>query len=385
MSKVATAATAVAVMDASNVKSKVSVQNTSNNNRLLGLAAATGSSSTSSTSPSRPRPIVRWRDMEHLVAGISGGVLSTLVLHPLDLVKIRFQVNEGTGVTARPNYNSFIHAVRSIVCSQGFTGLYQGVSANCLGAGMAWGIYFFVYNYAKTQMQAGDQKVSLGASSHILAASQAGVLSLLVVNPVFVAKTRLCLQYEQTSEIHKKTYYRGLSDALVKIFKQEGFKGFYKGFIPGVFGVSHGVIQFVTYEEMKSLYNKYHERPIHYRLSSLEYITFAAISKMIAAAATYPYQVVRSRLQDQHASYVSCRDVIEKTWRHEGVYGFYKGLVPNLVRVTPACCITFLVYETMMSKFADRREQQEQLEAELEAALQLQEQNVIPPVNGKTE
>lgn len=55
-----------------------------------------------------------------------------------------------------------------------------------------------------------------------------GVLSLLVVNPVFVAKTRLCLQYEQTSDIHKKTYYRGLSDALVKIFKQEGFKGFYK-------------------------------------------------------------------------------------------------------------------------------------------------------------
>lgn len=32
---------------------------------------------------------------EHLVAGISGGVLSTLVLHPLDLLKIRFQ---GTGV-----------------------------------------------------------------------------------------------------------------------------------------------------------------------------------------------------------------------------------------------------------------------------------------------
>jgi hypothetical protein len=27
---------------------------------------------------------------EHLVAGVSGGVVSTLVLHPLDLLKIRF-------------------------------------------------------------------------------------------------------------------------------------------------------------------------------------------------------------------------------------------------------------------------------------------------------
>ena len=28
--------------------------------------------------------------MEHLMAGITGGVVSTLVLHPLDLLKIRF-------------------------------------------------------------------------------------------------------------------------------------------------------------------------------------------------------------------------------------------------------------------------------------------------------
>jgi len=31
---------------------------------------------------------IRW---QHFVAGLSGGVLSTLVVHPLDLIKIRFQ------------------------------------------------------------------------------------------------------------------------------------------------------------------------------------------------------------------------------------------------------------------------------------------------------
>ena len=30
---------------------------------------------------------------EHLIAGISGGVASTLILHPLDLIKIRFAGN----------------------------------------------------------------------------------------------------------------------------------------------------------------------------------------------------------------------------------------------------------------------------------------------------
>jgi len=31
---------------------------------------------------------IRW---QHLVAGVTGGVLSTLIVHPLDLIKIRFQ------------------------------------------------------------------------------------------------------------------------------------------------------------------------------------------------------------------------------------------------------------------------------------------------------
>jgi len=31
---------------------------------------------------------IRW---QHLVAGVTGGVMSTLIVHPLDLIKIRFQ------------------------------------------------------------------------------------------------------------------------------------------------------------------------------------------------------------------------------------------------------------------------------------------------------
>jgi solute carrier family 25 folate transporter 32 len=30
---------------------------------------------------------------EHLIAGVTGGVTSTLILHPLDLIKIRFAGN----------------------------------------------------------------------------------------------------------------------------------------------------------------------------------------------------------------------------------------------------------------------------------------------------
>lgn len=283
---------------------------------------------------------------EHLVAGISGGVLSTMVLHPLDLIKIRFQVNDGN--QARPTYNGLIHACRSIVTQRGYRGLYQGVIPNVWGAGASWGFYFFFYNAIKTYMQA-DTSTPLGAGHHMLAAAQSGVMTLLITNPIWVVKTRLCLQYDG---IDKKLdtgrsgrRYRGMLDALYKIYRYEGLRGLYKGLVPGLFGVSHGALQFMAYEELKKSYNSYMNLPSNGQLGALEYITFAALSKMFAVLTTYPYQVVRSRLQDQHAQYQGVINTIRITHRGEGWKGFYKGLMPNLLRVTPACCITFVVYE----------------------------------------
>ena len=34
-------------------------------------------------------------------------------------------------------------------------------------------------------------------------------------------------------------------------------------------------------------------------------------------------------------------------FRYEGTRGFYKGLLPSLLRVTPATAITFVVYENV--------------------------------------
>jgi len=70
--------------------------------------------------------------------------------------------------------------------------------------------------------------------------------------------------------------------------------------------------------------------------SALEYIGMAALSKLFAVATTYPYQVVRARLQDQHNKYNGVIDVIRRTWRYD----------TDLLTTRPshcksACCVHF--------------------------------------------
>ncbi|KAM6349473.1 solute carrier family 25 member 32 [Podargus strigoides] len=295
--------------------------------------------------PPPVRSLLRHVQLENLAAGLSGGVVSTLVLHPLDLVKIRFAVSDG--LELRPKYNGILHCMSTVWKHEGLRGLYQGVTPNILGAGASWGLYFFFYNAIKAYKKEGKLE-SLSATEHLVSAAEAGAMTLCITNPIWVTKTRLVLQYNAGVDPSKRQY-RGMFDALIKIYKMEGIRGLYKGFVPGLFGTSHGALQFMAYEDLKLRYNKYRNRVPDTKLNTVEYIMMAAVSKIFAVSATYPYQVVRARLQDQHNTYSGVFDVIRRTWRKEGIHGFYKGIVPNVIRVTPACCITFVVYENVSS------------------------------------
>lgn len=299
-----------------------------------------------SKNPKNPLSGVRY---EHLVAGVSGGVASTLILHPLDLLKIRFAVSDGA-TSAKPHYTGLMQAMVQIFRHEGIKGLYRGVTPNVWGAGSAWGLYFLFYNTIKSWFQSGNSKVDLGPGLHMVAAAEAGVLTLVMTNPIWVVKTRLCLQYSDggTGKVLQESHrYNGMVDAFVKTYKYEGVRGLYKGFVPGIFGVSHGALQFMAYEEMKTKYNKYRNLPIDAKLTTAEYLAFASLSKLFAAVTTYPYQVLRARMQDQHAHYDNLRHCIRETWRYEGVVGFYRGMSPYLVHVMPNICLVFLIYETV--------------------------------------
>ena len=340
---------------------------------------ATGNVYTPSPSPS-PLPSssfvssINWRNF---LAGTVGGVVPTAIFHPLELIKIRWQVYESVSLRQlihrqsaqtttvahspkyRPPYKGMLDTVRTIYASEnGMRGLYRGLVINCTASGTAWGAYFLVYNGLKTQhlklkARSSDPNAPppvLTFLDYTIDASLAGVSTICITNPLFLIKTRMCLQYSQVSADAISTVkYKNSWQALRALLHSDGVLGLYKGILPGLFGTLNGTVQMVTYDMLKAWWlRRLRKHDQDARLDTFHYSLFSGMSKIFATVCTYPFQLVRVRLQDQHQRYKNVFELISKTYKHEKIYGFYKGLLPCLIRVTPAASLTFIVYENLL-------------------------------------
>lgn len=288
--------------------------------------------------------------------------------------------------------------LRGVLKYEGVRGLYQGLVPAVAGSAVSWGGFFYVYETMKRQLRnvkstygtnSGDQRTQTGETKsqqelptltsldNFILGTGSGVVMVFVTNPVWLIKLRLQLQMTRTSEhLHVKnvTHYNGFLDAFSKIVKKDGVLGLYKGTGPALMLTSHGGVQFVVYEFLRKHFHyaraqRTADSSVVKRFEdSLGYLTIGALSKMVASTFTYPLQVVKSRMQQPSSSleltstgdvtvvkrdYVGLMRTIGRMWRVEGLTGFFKGAVPNAVRVAPSAAVTFLVYESMMDMLQD--------------------------------
>ncbi|RDX52956.1 mitochondrial FAD carrier protein [Polyporus arcularius HHB13444] len=290
--------------------------------------------------------------IDHAFAGLGAGVVAVLCMHPLDLLKVKFQVatEKPQGGVGRAIWNS----LKEIQTRDGWKGLYRGVSANIAGNASSWGFYFLFYHMLKQRASGGDPNYKLSPGAYLLCSAQASAVTAVMTNPLWVVKVRMF-----TTQANDPAAYRGLWHGLTSIYRNEGLSGLYRGTSLALFGVSNGAIQFMAYEEMKRWGFERKRRqfakdgreytPQDDKLSNTAYTFMSGASKLFALASTYPYQVVRSRIQNNATAhlYPTIPVCIKKTWAEEGFRGFYRGLGTNLVRVLPGTCVTFVVYENL--------------------------------------
>ncbi|KAL7104619.1 hypothetical protein ACP275_08G256600 [Erythranthe tilingii] len=290
---------------------------------------------------------------ENAAAGSAAGLATVSFTHPLDVIRTRFQVNDGR-LSNLPTYKNTPHALFTIARTEGFRGLYAGFYPAVLGSTISWGLYFYFYSKAKQRYLRSREELS--PVLHLASAAEAGGLVCFCTNPVWLVKIRLQLQTPQ-----QVRPYSGFHDALRTILKEEGWRALYKGLVPGLFLVTHGAIQFTAYEELRKMVIKFRteesaENPnvAENLLDSFDYAVLGASSKLAAVALTYPFQVIRARLQQRPniegiPRYVDSWHVMKETARFEGLRGFYKGITANVLKNAPAASVTFIVYENVLN------------------------------------
>ncbi|KAJ3191206.1 hypothetical protein HDU67_005968, partial [Dinochytrium kinnereticum] len=164
--------------------------------------------------------------------------------------------------------------------------------------------------------------------------------------------------------------YRNSLDCIISVMREEGIRGMYKGLSASILGLSETTLQFVLYEQMKKriLSSKMEKAQIQKGVSGapsidwFETFAMAASAKLIAALATYPHEVLRTRLREVPATTSTSAVIADgsraaqrglwqtarKIYLEEGVGALYGGLTAHLMRVVPNAAILFATVEFVL-------------------------------------
>lgn len=81
------------------------------------------------------------------------------------------------------------------------------------------------------------------------------------------------------------------------------------------------------------------------------HIVASITAGLATAIVTSPVDVIKTRIMNERVSaqlvYTSSFNTFVKILKYEGAAGFYKGFIPNWMRIGPHTIITFLIFEQL--------------------------------------
>ncbi|OGM46367.1 mitochondrial carrier protein (Rim2) [Aspergillus bombycis] len=315
----------------------------------------------------------------HFVAGGLGGMTAATLTSPLDVLKTRLQSDfyqaqlrslraahplpPSSSLSSLPrsalmHFTETFQILRSIHVHEGWRALFKGLGPNLIGVVPARAINFYVYGNGKRILSdhfnyTNSQETPVGI--HLTAAAVAGIATGTATNPIWLVKTRLQLD-KSNAEHHsgQGRQYKNSWDCIKQTVRHEGIRGLYKGLSASYLGVTESTLQWVMYEQMKMFLARRESAKRadpNYTYGTWDDVELwggricsAGLAKLVAAAATYPHEVVRTRLRQAPTCF-------KTVWKEEGMVGLYGGLTPHLLRVVPSAAIMFGMYEVILRLF----------------------------------
>ncbi|KAG7666964.1 hypothetical protein Ndes2526B_g04553 [Nannochloris sp. 'desiccata'] len=320
-----------------------------------------------------------------MTAGALAGAVARFVVGPLDVIKIRFQVQLEpiTAVGAAPSkYKSLAHAFKTIVKEEGIQALWRGTIPGQLLTIPYTAVQFMTLQHCKHI--ALDHGLATHSVTPFLSGALAGAAGTVASYPFDLLRTTLAAQGEPK-------VYAGMLDAARGIMKESGVRGLYRGMGITVLEIMpYAALQFGLYDVFNSIADDMRRGDRMYigeqklnskggrKESANEPLPSSALQSFICGLAagalaklgTHPLDVVKKRFQvaglqrsaaygervssQVAASFLMC---LQSIAQKEGLGGFYKGAMPSLLKAAPSAAVTFACYDFFLRTLTARKDE----------------------------
>jgi len=261
--------------------------------------------------------------------------------------------------TKKENKSTY-QAVIDIIKREGVVGLYSGLNSSLLGIAITNGVYYYFYERSKGMLLKSRRGgKGLSTLESIIAGLIAGSATTVISNPIWVIQTSQAVHSmdapsspgsaSASTAPPPSPKKLGMLETTAHILRTGGPAAFWRGIGPALVLVANPVLQYTVFEQLKNaLVRRRRLRGASGTPSSLlsdwDFFVLGALSKLVATSATYPYIVVKSRLQAGHAHaqrYRSALHGLRTIVHEEGVEGLYKGATSKLLQSVLTAAILF--------------------------------------------
>ncbi|KAM9296421.1 mitochondrial thiamine pyrophosphate carrier-like [Gastrophryne carolinensis] len=229
---------------------------------------------------------------EVATAGSLSGLVTRALISPLDVIKIRFQLQIEcfTGHGIHGKYRGIAQATKLIFTEEGLPGFWKGhIPAQLLS--VTYGAVQFASFEALTEAIYTSSSLNTRAPAvHFLCGGLAACSATLTVHPLDTLRTRFAAQGEPK-------VYKTLRHAIVTILKTEGFFTFYNGLYPTLLAVfPYAGLQFSSYNLLHRVWDAV-LLPSQDPKDNLKNLLCGGGAGLFSKTVTYPLDLIKKRLQ----------------------------------------------------------------------------------------
>ncbi|KAJ8683128.1 hypothetical protein QAD02_018920 [Eretmocerus hayati] len=267
--------------------------------------------------------------LKTFLAGSFSGTFSTILFQPLDLIKTRLQNRNNNN--AGKQKHGMVSTTLAIIQKENIFALWRGVTPSMTRVVPGVGLYFSTLHWLKTTLELDNSITPIQA---ILLGVTARSITGAILIPVTVVKTR----YE--SGMYK---YNSIIEALSLIHKSEGLKGLASGLVPTLLrDAPYSGLYLMFYTQLKKI--SITEFP-NQSETITHHFTCGVIAGVLASLVTQPADVIKTKMQLYPQEFNSLKSASYYIYSKYGFQGYFKGIVPRMLRRTLMTAMAWTLYE----------------------------------------